>query len=179
MFKNKQGIREKILDVSLTNCFVSEITLAELFYGAAKNGREEHFKDVEMVIRMFKVLPVYPCLRLYGGMKAELEAKGMRIDEFDLLSNVGYGKEVLSKKERTKKGLESVLKLGYSETQIEIIEEIFNIYERKGITELENIKLLDGKEFRKFGGLIPVINTFEGKEKYLKLIKNIKQGLYD
>lgn len=85
MFKNKQGIREKILDVSLTNCFVSEITLAELFYGAAKNGREEHFKDVEMVIRMFKVLPVYPCLRLYGGMKAELEAKGMRIDEFDLL----------------------------------------------------------------------------------------------
>ena len=101
------------------------------------------------------------------------------IDEFDLLSNVGYGKEVLPKKERTKKGLESVLKLGYSETQIEIIEEIFNIYERKGITELENIKLLDGKEFRKFGGLIPVINTFEGKEKYLKLIKNIKQGLYD
>lgn len=85
MFKNKQGIREKILDVSLTNCFVSEITLAELFYGAAKSGREEHFKDVEMVIRMFKVLPVYPCLRLYGGMKAELEAKGMRIDEFDLL----------------------------------------------------------------------------------------------
>ena len=69
----------------LTNCFVSEITLAELFYGAAKSGREEHFKDVEMVIRMFKVLPVYPCLRLYGGMKAELEAKGMRIDEFDLL----------------------------------------------------------------------------------------------
>lgn len=85
MFKNKQGIREKILDVSLTNCFVSEITLAELFYGAAKSGREEYFKDVEMVIRMFKVLPVYPCLRLYGGMKAELEAKGMRIDEFDLL----------------------------------------------------------------------------------------------
>lgn len=85
MFKNKQGIREKILDVSLTNCFVSEITLAELFYGAAKSGREEHFKDVEMVIRMFKVLPVYPCLRLYGRMKAELEAKGMRIDEFDLL----------------------------------------------------------------------------------------------
>jgi len=39
MFKNKQGIREKILDVSLTNCFVSEITLAELFYGAAKSGR--------------------------------------------------------------------------------------------------------------------------------------------
>ena len=49
MFKNKQGIREKILDVSLTNCFVSEVTLAELFYGAAKSGREEHFKDVEMV----------------------------------------------------------------------------------------------------------------------------------
>lgn len=75
MFKNKQGIREKILDVSLTNCFVSEITLAELFYGAAKSGREEHFKDVEMVIRMFKVLPVYPCLRLYERNEGRIGSK--------------------------------------------------------------------------------------------------------
>lgn len=32
MFKDKYGIRQKILDVSLKNCFVSEITIAELFF---------------------------------------------------------------------------------------------------------------------------------------------------
>ena len=100
------------------------------------------------------------------------------IDEFDLLSNVGYRKQELSKKERIKKGLESITGLGYNAEQLEIIKDIFNAYESKGITELENIKLLDGQEFNKFGGLIPIINTFGGKEKYLELINIIKQKIY-
>lgn len=100
------------------------------------------------------------------------------IDEFDLLSNVGYGREVLSKKERIEKGLDSIKSFEYNETQLEIIKDIFNAYESKGITELENIKLLDGQEFKKFGGLIPIINVFGGKEKYLEVIENIKQGIY-
>ena len=36
-------------------------------------------------MKMFKVLPIYPCLKLYGSLKADLEQKGQRIDEFDLL----------------------------------------------------------------------------------------------
>ena len=85
MFKDKYGIRQRILDVSLKNCFVSEITIAELFYGAAKSRRAEHFKDVEQVINMFGVIPIFPSLKLYGELKTELEIKGLRIDEFDLL----------------------------------------------------------------------------------------------
>lgn len=85
ILKDKYGIREKVLDVSPKNCFISEITIAELFYGAAKSQRAEHFKDIDHIINMFKVLPVYPSLRLYGKLKAELEQKGQRIDEFDLL----------------------------------------------------------------------------------------------
>ena len=74
--------------------------------------------------------------------------------------------------------MESVTGLGYNAEQLEIIKDIFNAYESKGITELENIKLLDGQEFKKFGGLIPIINTFGGKEKYLELINIIKQKIY-
>lgn len=85
ILKDKYGIREKVLDVSPKNCFISEITIAELFYGAAKSQRAEHFKDIDHIINLFKVLPVYPSLRLYGKLKAELEQKGQRIDEFDLL----------------------------------------------------------------------------------------------
>ena len=85
MFKDKHGVREKIMDVSPKRCFVSEITIAELFYGAAKSGREEHFEDVDHVIKLFKVLPVYPALNFYGRLKADLERKGQRLDDFDLL----------------------------------------------------------------------------------------------
>ncbi len=85
MFKDKYGIREKLQQIGLNKCAVSEITIAELFYGAAKGGVRRHYQDVENVIRLFTVLPVYPCLEWYGRLKAELEAKGQRIDDFDLL----------------------------------------------------------------------------------------------
>ncbi len=85
MLKNKYGIRGKVLDVSFEKCYVSEVTIAELYYGAAKSNRPEHFDDVDNIKGMFKVLPMYPSLKLYGKLKAELEQKGLRLDDFDLL----------------------------------------------------------------------------------------------
>ena len=78
-------MREKILDVSFGKCYVSEITIAELYYGAAKSNRPEHFDDVDNIKGMFKILPMYPSLKLYGRLKAGLEQKGQRLDDFDLL----------------------------------------------------------------------------------------------
>ena len=37
------------------------------------------------LIRGNKTVPIFPSLRTYGETKSQLEAKGMRIDEFDLL----------------------------------------------------------------------------------------------
>ncbi len=75
LLKDKYGIREKVLDVSFEKCYVSEVTIAELYYGAAKSNRPEHFDDVDNIKGMFKVLPMYPSLKLYGKLKAELEQK--------------------------------------------------------------------------------------------------------
>ena len=38
-----------------------------------------------VIIDFIKVLPAYPALQLYGKLKADLEQKGLRLDEFDLL----------------------------------------------------------------------------------------------
>ena len=40
MFRNKGKVRKHILEVGFPNCYVSEISIAELFYGAAKGGRK-------------------------------------------------------------------------------------------------------------------------------------------
>jgi len=85
IFKNKYGIREKIIKIGHKNCFVSEITIAELFYGASKSGQQRHFEDVTNVLRLFGVVPIYSALKLYGCLKAKLEQQGQRIDDFDLL----------------------------------------------------------------------------------------------
>ena len=88
MFKNKGNVRKFIKETGKNNCFVSEISIAELFYGAAKGGRRENFKDIELVLQMFEVLPIYPYLESYGKIKALLEAQGQRIDDFDILIGV-------------------------------------------------------------------------------------------
>lgn len=69
----------------MEECCISEITLAELYYGAAKSGRAKHYADVKFIQEHFEVLPIKPVLKLFGQNKYTLEAKGMRIDDFDLL----------------------------------------------------------------------------------------------
>jgi len=66
MFRNKGKVREHISKVGFSNCYVSEISIAELFYGAAKGGRIKNFEDVKNVLRQFEVLPIYSCLENYG-----------------------------------------------------------------------------------------------------------------
>lgn len=86
LLKNKYGIREKIIEVKPKNCFVSEITIAELYYGAAKsNNKAERIKDVEFIATKFDVLPIFPALELFGDIKTKLESDGNRIDDFDIL----------------------------------------------------------------------------------------------
>ena len=100
------------------------------------------------------------------------------IDEFDLLSNVGYGKEVVSKQDRIAKVKNSDFINNYTVEQKNVIDELLNTYQEKGVIQLENIEVLKIKNFNKFGGLVPIINLFGGKEKYLNLISNIKKVLY-
>jgi tRNA(fMet)-specific endonuclease VapC len=85
LIKNRYGIRNKVERVGVENCAVSEITIAELFYGAAKSGQIKHYDDVKTIIDLFKVVSVYPSLKLFGELKATLEMAGKRLDNFDLL----------------------------------------------------------------------------------------------
>lgn len=86
LLKNKYGIREKIIEVEPKNCYVSEITIAELYYGASKsNNKTERIKDVEFIATKFDVLPIFPSLELFGDIKTNLESSGNRIDDFDIL----------------------------------------------------------------------------------------------
>ena len=85
LIKGLSGIREKVLAAGFENCFVSDITIAELYYGAAKSEREEHFKDVDFIVQHFEMLSVDPALETYGRLKHHLEKQGLPIDDFDLL----------------------------------------------------------------------------------------------
>lgn len=115
-----------------------------------------------------------------GIMIDALENKSNdNIDEFDLLCNVAFGKEVISKDDRIEKVKNNEELKQYSDEQKNVINELLNTYQNKGVTELEQIRLLEIKSFNKFGGLVPIINLFGGKEKYINMIRNLKRMLYN
>ena len=86
MFRNEGRVREMLSSVGTKNCYISEITVAELYYGLAKASRkEEKTNDIIRVQKMFKVIPAFSAYKKYGEIRYSLEHVGKRVDQFDLL----------------------------------------------------------------------------------------------
>lgn len=76
----------KIQEVGLENCFISEITVAELKFGAEKSQKvEQNRLVVSTFISQMNILPIFNSLDFYAQEKNRLQKQGTPIDEFDLL----------------------------------------------------------------------------------------------
>ena len=85
--RGKHNINKKLKEViGYDNCFISEITLVELKYGAELSGRvEENMNSVNDFASKIGILPIFNSLDLYAKEKARLKKIGYLIDDFDLL----------------------------------------------------------------------------------------------
>ena len=83
--RGKIAPQENINRVGLSNCVVSEISLAEMLVGAYKSGNESEFLRVEKMEKMFAPIPLsYEIIDHYAQLRASLETRGMRIANMDL-----------------------------------------------------------------------------------------------
>ncbi len=86
MFRNHHGIREKIFEVGIENCYISDVTLAEIKVGAYKTNDPRQWREVRETQRSFVIVPITSAdFDLYARNRAVLERQGLRIDSFDLL----------------------------------------------------------------------------------------------
>ena len=86
MFRNEGNVRETIRKIGTKNCYISEITVAELYFGLAKSSEKQRkMEDIREVQRLFRVIPVYSSYKEYGEIRQTLEHTGLRVDQFDLL----------------------------------------------------------------------------------------------
>ncbi len=84
--KGQYNLHNKIKEVGEENCFLSEITIAELKYGVENSVKKEsNKKNIEAFISKFNILPIFPSLDIYAREKARLKVKGRILDDFDLL----------------------------------------------------------------------------------------------
>ena len=84
--KGKFNLDIKIDKIGLKNCFISEITVAELLHGAMKSQNPtKNLKIVEEIEKNITVIPISNTLKIYAEEKSRLEKKGTPIDNFDIL----------------------------------------------------------------------------------------------
>lgn len=83
LLKKSPSVIQRLREVGTHNCRISDITLAELYFGAFKSGKEKHFNDVSEISKLFEKFPIQ-YTRRYGEIRWMLESKGQSIGDMDL-----------------------------------------------------------------------------------------------
>lgn len=88
--RGEHQLQARFAALGLAQCFVSEITVAELLFGAANSApvwRARQRQQVAEFQALFaeQVLPIGPALAIFAEQKAALRRTGRPIDDFDIL----------------------------------------------------------------------------------------------
>ena len=84
--RKKYDIDIQLRTTGLDRCFISEITVAELLYGAeCSNNPTSNKKLIYSFCDMLQVIPIRDALEEFAVQKTRLRKEGKPIDDFDLL----------------------------------------------------------------------------------------------
>ena len=83
--RGKFEMNRKIVRAGIDRCYLSEITVAELYFGAENSKNpQKTMQETEQFISLFKVLPISKSLHVFGREKAYLTKIGQKIENFDM-----------------------------------------------------------------------------------------------
>lgn len=86
LFRQKYGVAERLSQLNPAQCYVSEVTLAELRYGAYKSDRvEENLELIDELAERVNIVPFAESIDFFAKEKNRLRAQGTPIEDFDLL----------------------------------------------------------------------------------------------
>jgi predicted nucleic acid-binding protein len=86
-FHQRSGIGIQLSQIPKEEIFASEVTIAELTYGALHSKNvEKHMEEPRIIKRYFSVLPINDnWAEAYAEIRHALALQGLRIGEFDIL----------------------------------------------------------------------------------------------
>ncbi|PJJ58598.1 type II toxin-antitoxin system VapC family toxin [Hymenobacter chitinivorans] len=88
--RGEHQLDKKLAAIGLAKCFLSEITIAELLFGAANSAPVWQVRQHQQITEFRElfaeqVLPIGPTLEIFAAQKAHLRRAGRPIDDFDIL----------------------------------------------------------------------------------------------
>ena len=85
-FHHRGGIDIHIAATPVQDIYASEVTIAELMYGALHSKAvERHLQEPRLIEETFTVLPIGGVLRDYAEIRHELASNGLMVADFDIL----------------------------------------------------------------------------------------------
>ena len=88
--RGKLKLDEIIRKKGIENCYISELTIFELRFGAenSDNPKKSH-EAVDNFINALSIIPIFGCIKKYAEIKVKLRKNGTPMhDEFDLIIGV-------------------------------------------------------------------------------------------
>lgn len=85
ILRGDKNIIKRVYDAGVKNCYISEITVAELFYGAVKGNRQSNFDDIDIITKTFGIVPIYDTFEKLARIRLHLKEIGKIIDAYDMM----------------------------------------------------------------------------------------------
>jgi len=111
--RGRGQIGNKINEIGAENCFISEMTVAELLYGVEYNSQNEEANRrlVESFINDAQVVSVSNAIPVYAKEKALLRKNGTLIDDMDIFigaTAIAYNMILVTDNEKHLKRLSNI-----------------------------------------------------------------------
>ena len=104
---------------------------------------------------------------------------GKKLDPFDLICHIAFGKLPLTRRERAENVRKKDYFAKYEGKAKEVLNALIDKYADEGITAIDDIGDLGVSPFTDFGTPVQIVNDiFGGRENYLKIIKKLQESIY-
>lgn len=106
------------------------------------------------------------------------ESLDMDVDEYDIITFIGYDEEPLLKQERVIKVQLSDWISQFPEQNRMVISNLLDIYRKKNSDEFKNLEILALPQFREIATPQKIVRDFGGKENYQEVINHVDEIIY-
>ncbi len=101
------------------------------------------------------------------------------VDDFDFICYVAYGQKPLTRAERANNVKKRDFFSKYSGDARKVLEILLDKYMNKGISEVEDIKVLSLADFADYGKPSKIVGLFGGKVQYEQAVQEMENCLYE
>jgi len=116
---------------------------------------------------------------LWDALQEEVQAKlGAPLDPFDLVCHVAFDQPPLSRKERADNVKKRNYFAKYQGAARQVLEALLDKYADTGLTNIEDIKILQLDPFSKIGSPLELVKAFGGKAGYTQAVAELERSLY-